>query len=449
MRMGLLILGLAGGLSGAVLPVYADVYTQGIQAYKQGQYTQAVRLLEQAAKIDPSNANTSFYLALSYSRSGQYTQARTMFENVGRLLPPNHPLAIKARNNMAVLTQAQITSVGNDDKARQVISQARQQNNYLAYAIPKGKIIHWDPAKMPLKVFISNGSQVPGWKPEMTQLVHQAMSAWQSATGGRVRFATVSDPNQADIVLRWQRNFAHNKIGENPFESLGNTIVRSDLTIATHLGESGPPMPLKQVGATILHEFGHVLGIQGHSPYPEDMMYFSDHPAQSASLTSRDITTIKMLYQLDADIKNNGAVAVVQSKSYFNLLREGAMRQTQNDPRGALQQYIRAMALNQTDPDLYFNMALAYYQLSDYPNAIKYYRKVISLDRNQYDAKYNLGVLLINEGVRLAEGQQQGVAKRYFNESVGLLEDVMRSPKPPTETSKVLQVARQNLVAMQ
>lgn len=178
-------------------------------------------------------------------------------------------------------------------------------------------------------------------------------------------------------------------------------------------------------------------------------MYFSEHPAQTASLTSRDITTVKMLYQLDADIKNNGAVAVVQSKSYFNLLREGAMRQTQNDPRGALQQYIRAMALNQTDPDLYFNMALAYYQLSDYPNAIKYYRKVISLDRKQYDAKYNLGVLLINEGVRLAEGQQQVAAKRYFNESVGLLEDVMRSPKPPSETSKVLQVARQNLVAIQ
>jgi predicted Zn-dependent protease len=48
--------------------------------------------------------------------------------------------------------------------------------------------------------------------------------------------------------------------------------------------------------ATIRHEFGHALGIWGHSPKSSDALYFSqvsDPPAISVG----DINTLKKIYQ--------------------------------------------------------------------------------------------------------------------------------------------------------
>jgi len=50
------------------------------------------------------------------------------------------------------------------------------------------------------------------------------------------------------------------------------------------------------IAAAARHELGHALGIWGHSPYPEDVMYFSQ--VQVAPLVSpRDAATLKRIYQ--------------------------------------------------------------------------------------------------------------------------------------------------------
>lgn len=434
------------GLLGQGQWAFADNYSQGVDAYKRGDYPRAIRYLAQASRTD--NPKALFYLALSYSKSGDYKNARDSFEKVGQLLPANDPLAVKARNNMAVLTQAQMTVNGNTDKAKQVISKAKQQNNYLAYAIPNGKVIHWDVKRMPLKVFIADGSKVPGWNPEMANMVQESMQTWQTATHGKVRFTVTTNINKADMVVRWKRNFEHNKIGENPFESMGDTIVRSDLNIATYYGANGPPMPMGQIAKTILHEMGHALGIQGHSPYREDIMYFSEDQSQGSSLTARDIATINLLYKLEADIKNSSTMATAQSKTYFQIMRDAVTKQAGNNPKQAIVQYQKALTLNRSDPDLYFNLALAYYQTGDVNNAIANYRKVLSLNSKNYDAKYNLGILLLNDGVSFAEQKNAPEARNRFAESVALLEEVLKSPSPPTETQRILNVARKNLAAV-
>jgi predicted Zn-dependent protease len=47
---------------------------------------------------------------------------------------------------------------------------------------------------------------------------------------------------------------------------------------------------------TIRHELGHALGIWGHSPKPDDALYFSQ-VSNPPSISSRDINTLKKIYQ--------------------------------------------------------------------------------------------------------------------------------------------------------
>ncbi|MBD2310974.1 matrixin family metalloprotease [Desertifilum sp. FACHB-1129] len=48
--------------------------------------------------------------------------------------------------------------------------------------------------------------------------------------------------------------------------------------------------------ATARHELGHALGIWGHSPSPEDVMYFSQ-VQDPVEISPRDINTLKRIYE--------------------------------------------------------------------------------------------------------------------------------------------------------
>jgi tetratricopeptide (TPR) repeat protein len=445
MQRLLLICLISGWLALSPALALADAYSNGINAYKRGEYAASVKYLQQSVMQDPQNPKKIFYLGLAYSQVGQYPKAREAFEAVGKILPPEDPLAIKARNNMAVITQAHMTVNGNGAKAEKLVSAAKKKNNYLAYAIPNGKVIHWDTKRMPLKVYVSDGTGVEGWTPSMKSLVSEAMSAWSSATHNAVRFTTTNHPDRADIIVRWKRNFSHNKIGENPFESIGDTIVRSDLVIATFVSATGPQMPISELRKTIIHEMGHAIGIQGHSPYPEDIMYWSVNPEQGGALTARDKATISMLYKFEADVKNDTSMATSQSKKYFALFRQGIQSQMNNNPAQAMVFYQQAMRLNSKDPDLFFNLAAASWQTGNTSAAIAYYRRTLALDTRRVEAQYNLGLLLINEGVKNAKANQKQQARAQFQEAVTLLEAVQRSPKAPSDTAKMLANARHNL----
>lgn len=64
-----------------------------------------------------------------------------------------------------------------------------------------------------------------------------------------------------------------------------------------------PPLDLQ---ATAAHEFGHALGIDGHSDDPADIMYPTLHhtllvgglPPPTHAITPRDLQTLKACYPL-------------------------------------------------------------------------------------------------------------------------------------------------------
>lgn len=426
---------------------WAGPYETGKAAYQKGDYATAQRQLVQAVAQDHKNAEKAFYLGLTHARLKHYKEAQAQFEQVLKLTPPGSPLAQKAQKNMGLLTQVQMVNYSGNTRNVQTVKQAQTSgggNNYLAQALHDGKVMHWDPKKMPLRVFITSGTGVPGWTPTMKSLVTTGMQAWQNATYNQVRFIQTTDPQKADIIVRWKKQLAHNRVGENPFEYVGSTITRSDVTIATHTPD-GNPMPLSEIQKTATHELGHAIGIQGHSPNPSDIMYYSVNPAQNGSLSMRDTTTIRMLYKMDADIKNDSNMSLAQSRQFYDLVGDGLKSHQNQSPAQALIKYREALKLNPNDAMLYHNMGVAYAQLKQDAEAMNAFRKAVQLDKNRVESRYALARLVMDRGVSRARSNQLSAARSDFQEAVQLLEQVSASPAAPSDAKKNLAIARKNL----
>lgn len=404
-------------LSLGLLPLTAsaDPVQDGVSAYKAKNYARAVQLLQNSlSQQNQPNPEALFYLGLSYTRLNRLEEARKAFEYVIQRVPTNHELAVKSRNNISYLTSQQIALASNSGKASQVIQTAlsrTSQDNYLTHVISNGKIVHFSTQKMPLKVYIENGFSVSGWNSGMKQAVTMAMRRWQSVSNGKVSFVQTNNPSLADITVRWQKNFPDNILGVSPFQSVGNTILRSDITLAVYYPGTSQPIPFGELITIATHEMGHAIGLKGHSPYPQDIMYYSTSHGADQALSQRDTNTINMLYKLNADVQNSTTTSTAQTQKYYELYQLGVQAQKQN-------KVAKAMA---------------------------YYRQALQINSGGIEAKFNLGALLINEGNRLVQSNQLNQAKKNFEEATQLYSAVNRSSSPPNGTLENLQIAKSNL----
>ncbi len=404
--LGALLLQLTGA-------AFADPFNEGVAAYKANNYAKAATLMQTALRQNPKNADAAFYLGTSLAKTNQYDAARQAFEMVIQMVPPSHELADKAKNNISWLTKQQITLASNSTKATQIMKTSLSKgskDNYLTHVIPGGKVVHFSTAKMPLKVFIASGASVQGWNNGMRQVVLYAMQSWQSASKGKVTFTTTQNENNADIIVRWQRNFADNILGVSPFQTAGDTIIRSDISLAVFYPNSSTPIPLEELKGIAVHEMGHAIGIKGHSPDPNDIMFYAKARKSSAP-SQRDINTIGMLYNLEADVQNNTSMSTIQTRQYYELVDLGVKAQTNNRATEAINYYRRAMQLNSALPQ----------------------------------AKFNLGAVLINEGNKMWQLKNLSGAKRNFEEATRLYAELMKMPQPPKNTKENLEIAQNNL----
>ncbi len=404
-------LAMAGTFAQAQMTV--DYYQNGLSAYQGRNFNRSITLMSQAAQQNPKNINALFYLGLSYAQMNQTSQARDTFELILRMVPADSEMAVRARNNVAFLTKQQITQVSSLGKANQVMAASFSSTakvNYLPYVIINGQVVHFALNRMPLKIFIDNGTSVRGWKLEDKAAVRYAMQIWQAATSNHVRFTEVSRAENADITVSWQANFKDNILGVSPFQSFGATIIRSDINLAVDYPGTANPIPAGELATIATHELGHAIGLKGHSPYPADIMYFSSNHTAYQKPSLRDINTINLLYQLDADVQNNGAGSTVATKNYMDLYARGTVAQ----------------------------------KAQRFDEAIGYYRRAIALDNTLPQAKFNLGAILINQGTDLARANRLNDAQQYLQEAITLYREVLAGTNPPPSSGANLQVALTN-----
>ncbi|MDZ4835027.1 MAG: matrixin family metalloprotease [Candidatus Melainabacteria bacterium] len=200
-------------------------------------------------------------------------------------------------------------------------------------------LVRWPRNKMPLKIWISPGLQLPqlpfeqlpdtrvetvfqmmqnenpfaeltaapGWTEQNNYQVAAGIEQWrQFETEGLLRFGFTTNPQEAQIMVFFNDNFqgAAGPGGTNvgaltcaqlftPEQVLlpqfrQKPVIMEFSTRVNHLPEK------MQSSAT--HEFGHALGIKAHSPYRDDIMNENN---VVFSLSEGDKATIRLLYKTE------------------------------------------------------------------------------------------------------------------------------------------------------
>lgn len=314
-------------------PEARNLVQQGGAYLKSNDFTHAREVLEKALRIEPSSGLVRFRLARSYAGLGNNEGAlQEYFASLQ--LKPHIPVTLY---NIGDCYQ----SLGDLDKARQwlekyikeepgdsLVPLARQRVEALTRVAAKYKASNkdgpdyfesligdkgpekWPRSKMPIKVFIHAGDNIPGFPKEYPAILYESLQAWGQAVGSRIGFVVVPNADQSDIYCDWTADAKELKKNATGAEA-GHTDVewamsRTDPTRTRNLEKArvrilvtdpkGSPVEFNAIRKTCLHELGHALGLDGHSGNPHDIMFFGESTAGLPALSKRDKATIQRLY---------------------------------------------------------------------------------------------------------------------------------------------------------
>ncbi len=124
----------------------------------------------------------------------------------------------------------------------------------------------------------------------------RAFDAWQTISGGAIRFALTDTILESNINLDWRR-IDRKALGHCKFSyDNSNRLFGAEISIGISDGVICERyMAEDEVYHTILHEIGHALGL-GHSNCDSDIMY-TPHKYGIVKLSQRDMLSLKWLYK--------------------------------------------------------------------------------------------------------------------------------------------------------
>jgi len=166
----------------------------------------------------------------------------------------------------------------------------------------KGGMIGWSQKRMPLRIFIEDGSGIFGYQDSYRNIVQKSLWQWVQASDRRLRWKMVYTRGDADIVFHWtsdKSDFPHGaEQGIAKLTTLAHCIQHADIKLCTVFLESNETkaLPASEMEQTCLHEIGHALGLAGHSSNNSDVMFFCVRPYPVTKLTERDKNAIARLY---------------------------------------------------------------------------------------------------------------------------------------------------------
>ena len=149
-----------------------------------------------------------------------------------------------------------------------------------------------DQLDKPLKVYVESHPRNQSlYKENYRQYIAESLKVWDEALGGRLKYSYTNNPKEADITVDWVSSFRDRYVAGLTTYRVGHAAIEIK-TIG---------VPEADIKGNIIHEFGHALGISGHSNNPDDIMvgmrkWRRDNLPYNPKLSQRDIQAIRRLY---------------------------------------------------------------------------------------------------------------------------------------------------------
>jgi predicted Zn-dependent protease len=257
--------------------------------YQLGRYHYAVDECKVILAANERDSDALLCMAKSLQSMHRPLKAIDFYERFIGTLPATDQRAQQYKTLVQVLKDNS-TPVAVSAEAR------AKAGDYLSF-VSGIQFARWkDPAA--LKVYIKDGKGVEGYRSEFEESLRQAFDDWNESTGGKIGFEFVTDPSAAQMTVEWTSDLHSPALkaeaGNAQTMYTEDGIQSAQIHLLTVDPFKDGPIGKNHLYNICLHEIGHALGLQGHSPYPEDIMYSSLYTQQG--LSNRDINTLFALY---------------------------------------------------------------------------------------------------------------------------------------------------------
>lgn len=146
-------------------------------------------------------------------------------------------------------------------------------------------LVPWD--HLPVRVFFTPGAASTSTR--QSQAI-AGFDQWVRTTGGIIAYERTDDPAAADVTI----SFADE--GRNGFEGQTHFVIapEGDRLESAHIVINLFYLGQRDVRPVCAHEFGHALGVIGHSNTAGDLMFTSG--SLTGQVTARDLNTLESAY---------------------------------------------------------------------------------------------------------------------------------------------------------
>ncbi|MCA9802376.1 MAG: tetratricopeptide repeat protein [Cyanobacteria bacterium HKST-UBA02] len=354
---------------------------------KVGKLEDAYQIAQEVTASAPSAFQGWALLGNACLYSGRKPEALAAYQKYLKLV--TDPAGKKQAQGLVTLLTQEIES----EKKNTVAS---PPGTYLSAATVYG-VTRWTSDKMPLKVFISDGSAVKGYRKPFLGILKDAFSEWQDRSDRTVSFTYVPDAKESDIECYWSDDKAKlynpSEGGHTMFIDRPTGRVHAEIVLLTSKGLKEEDD--ESIMFRALHEIGHALGITGHSSNTADVMYMGETDRVHA-LTDADVATLKALYTLEP------------TKRTESHLKESLALSHSDNPLN------KAILLNQEGGEL-FNQ-------KKFKESAEKFRQAAKLAPSLGVARENLGVALNSVAVELIRSGDFASAEPILKEAITCVE---------------------------
>lgn len=157
------------------------------------------------------------------------------------------------------------------------------------------KLYHWD--HLPVRIAFD---LPPNWNelfPEDPTLYLKAANEWNQP-GKQALTVVVPISSKFDVWVEFvsENGLEGGRQGVTEYtRDAAGRMLKATIKVALYTTQ-GRKLPAQDLQATIAHEIGHGIGIGGHSPYAEDLMYSALFIGNPQIASQRDLNTAMTAY---------------------------------------------------------------------------------------------------------------------------------------------------------